>query len=125
MFDWLDKIRKEPASKRRLISFGISLFFTGIIFVVWLTVWFPGIARKTEIVKKEDSFSTPKDNFFKSASDAWQGITDQYSRLKNVLGGIDVANNLTSSVNYHSATTTDEISIIEVSTTTSSSTKSR
>lgn len=122
MFNWLEKIRQKPLSKRRLIAFGLSFLFTGILFVVWLSVWLPGINREEEIVKKVESFSTPKDSFLQNISSAWQGITEQYSQLEAVLSGINVSKNLTSSVNYQSATNTPTISIIEVKSTTSAST---
>lgn len=122
MFNWFDKIRKQPLSKRRLVAFSITLLFTGVLFLVWLSVWLPDISRKEEIAKKVESFTTPKDNFFQSVGTAWQGITEQYSRLKDALNGIDVSKNLTSNLNYQSATDTLTISVIEVSATTSTST---
>lgn len=114
MFSWLEKIKKEPSHKKRFVAFSISILFTGILFVVWLSVWLPNMNKKEEIAQKARSFESPKDSFFQNIAVAWQGITNQYSDLKDFLSGVDISKRLTGNINYQSATNTPEISIIEV-----------
>ena len=63
MFSWFDKIRKESPHKKRFIAFSISALFTGIIFVVWFSVWLPNINKKEEIAlrKPQDILKEIKD----------------------------------------------------------------
>jgi hypothetical protein len=101
MFNWLENMRKKPLSKRRLTAFSVALSFTGLLFVVWLTVWLPDFNRKQDIAVKTASFNTPKDNFFESISGVWSGISAQYGQLKSVISNAHMTANL-----QYQATTT-------------------
>lgn len=37
MFDKIDKLRKKPESYKKKVVFMISIFITGIIFLIWIS----------------------------------------------------------------------------------------
>jgi hypothetical protein len=41
MFQFLEKLRQKSDRGRKQIAFIIALFFTGLIFVVWLSIIYP------------------------------------------------------------------------------------
>lgn len=48
MFDYLEKIRALPSEERTRFAFTGAVSVTMVLFVVWLTVAIPRIARETE-----------------------------------------------------------------------------
>jgi hypothetical protein len=106
MFDFFEKMRQKPVSKRRLIAFGISLFFTGLIFVVWLSVWLPNFFYDQSVEQKNLELESPKDTLLQNIGSAWDGVMGGVSNLKESLGKAKVS----SEVEYRSPTTTEKIS---------------
>jgi hypothetical protein len=100
VFNWLEKIRQKPLSKRRIVAFGISLFVTGILFVVWLSVWLPSSFHTQDVATTNDQFNTPKDTMTQNFAAAWAGITDQFSALKDAVANM----NLSGSAQYQATT---------------------
>lgn len=67
-FEYLDKIRNLSESKRKFISFSVSLFITGLIFILWYLLWIPSDIEKTKyktenIKEEKNETSLLKDNF--------------------------------------------------------------
>ena len=106
MFEFFEKMRQKPVTKRRLIAFGIALFFTGLIFVVWLSVWLPGFFHEQSIEQKNLEIESPKDTLVQNIGSAWDGVLGGFSDLKESLGKTKVS----SEVEYKSPTTTDKTS---------------
>ncbi|MDP4103227.1 MAG: hypothetical protein Q8915_19100 [Bacillota bacterium] len=126
-------MRRQPLSKRRLVAFSITLLFVGVLFVLWLTVWLPDFNRQNEIADKNASLNTPKDNFMQNFSAAWGNVSDEFSQLKNALQSGTIKENLSGGVQYMATSTTTStsqntavepaITVIEVSSTTDSTTQ--
>jgi len=90
MFNFIEKLRQKPDKTKKKVAFLSALFLCGIIFVVWLSVIFPGFredqAKKQAVQKLEAGLSTMK---------------DQYTELRN-----SIAEVATSSLGIVTATST-------------------
>ena len=108
MFDWLEKMRRAPVSKRRVAALGISLVFTGLVFTLWYNS-LSNIFHSEDITAKNASFESPKDNFMANISTAWNGVTGQYSQLQSVLKSTDFSSVLYGNAEYQSTTSVPAI----------------
>jgi hypothetical protein len=98
MKTYIEQLRGRPDHHKRRIAFGLATFFTGLIFVVWLSVLLPqGSAvtvAKNESLKKvtaESPFSTFKNGVAQSYEALKESISDtkksvdleaEYNRMK-------------------------------------------
>jgi hypothetical protein len=55
-FSYLEKIRNSSPQKKKIFSFGLALFITGFIFIIWLKFWLP-----VDMEKIKNSGKTFKD----------------------------------------------------------------
>ncbi len=102
MFDFFENMRQKPLSRRRLVAFGLALSITGLLFVVWLSVWLPDFFYTQNVESKNNSsFESPKDNVLDSIGSAWQTMQGEFVDLKSAIGGVD----LTSQLQYTATTT--------------------
>ena len=89
LFEWLETVRKKPLHTRRFIAFGLSIFITGIIFVIWLGVWFSVYSKPVSASVSEVS---PFSGVYQNMSDMYIGVTNQIGILKNVFKDIKLEN---------------------------------
>jgi len=89
MFDWIEKIRSAPPSKRRFVAFAAALLVTGCVFVLWLAVWLPADKEKQNEVQKNSAYETPAQNFWGNFQTAWSGLSTQFGELKSSVQNID------------------------------------
>ncbi len=82
MFDFLDRMRKEPLSKRRTIAFVISLLFTSAIGTMWYVAVFPELGS-TKISSVD--FVTPQEALSANITTALDGLKDSLSSLRQVI----------------------------------------
>lgn len=87
MFDKIEKMRNESPEKKKLVAFSIALLFTGIIFVVWLSVWMPNFFRKNKDEQKKD-FNSPISNLVNDLGNSLGFIKSQADEMKNYLQNI-------------------------------------
>lgn len=89
MFELLEKLHKKPEGKRRIYATSISLGITLVIFIVWLSVIFPG-SVKEEVSDNRDnrwkeSIATPFEAFKKNTSQATAALKDQLNIIKEAI----------------------------------------
>lgn len=77
MFEKIEKMRNASPEKKKLVAFSVSLFITGIIFVIWLSVWAPEIFKNKGEVKEEKKFDTPASNLDKNIKDSFKYLKEQ------------------------------------------------
>ena len=83
MFDKIEKIRKESDEKKKMISFFIALFFTGILFVLWLSIWLPSFRSNRE--EKKESVVGPLSGVYRSFSSGFDYVREQILFLEDYL----------------------------------------
>jgi len=102
MFNFIEKLRQKPDKTKKKVAFLSALFLCGIIFVVWLSVIFPGFredqAKKQAVQKLEPS---PLVTFKATFEAGLSTMKDQYTELRN-----SIAEVATSSLGIVTATST-------------------
>ncbi len=90
-FSYLEKIRNSSPQKKKIFSFGLALFITGFIFIIWLKFWLPvdmeKIKNSGKTFKDEPSITSFFTNSFK----------DIYSQINDIK-----KTNFSSTVKYSS-----------------------
>lgn len=101
MFQTIEKLRAKPEGSKKKIAFLLAFLFSGIIFVVWLSVIFPDFKNKklkeSEIVNTGPS---PISAFSDTLSSAFLSMGEQISNIKGAVS------KLTNQEMYYSATST-------------------
>lgn len=85
MFKYIEKLRQKPDSVKKRMAFLTSFSFVGIIFIVWLSIIYPGFREQKNIndrvVASEPSpFSTFGDILSQSTS----AIGEQFSKITEI-----------------------------------------
>ena len=85
MYKYIEKLRQKSDTAKKRFAFLVSFLFVGIIFVVWLSVIYPGFREQKNINDKisaneSSPLSTFKDIFSQGSSE----IGNQFSKIKNV-----------------------------------------
>lgn len=83
MFEYIEKLRQKPEKTKKQVAFLVALTFSGLIFVVWLSVIYPdwreSERKEAKVVKLEPS---PMAGFMANLSAGIDGMKDQFSGLK-------------------------------------------
>ncbi len=104
MFHLLEKIRTQSSRPQRtFIAFSISLLFTGLVFVVWLTKeqYAPEKVSEDIPVVQNIASNTPTDTLVKNMRDMWGSLIGASQELGDTLKNVDFS----STVQYTSSTT--------------------
>lgn len=131
MRNLLEKIRKQPEDKRKVIALGITIFITGTIFIVWLSVMVPqkfeeeSVVKNTEGKTKEVQGPSPISTLKQSVARAYDDIKDTVKDIRESgesrEGVSTTTGNSTTtedSITTSGSTTTEGITTAENSTTT-------
>ena len=104
MFHLLEKIRTQSSrAQRTLLAFSLSLLFTGLVFVMWLTT-----EKNTKNLPESASVAqntvsiTPTDTLLKNAQDMWASIVGASAELTSTIKNTDFS----STVEYNTASST-------------------
>ena len=100
MFQTLETIRTLPPEKRKLIAFGISLFFTGIVFIMWLSV--KNNTSKNQVIISETNQYAESNFFIENISRMWANAYSSFGEMTATLNSI----NISPTIQYQ-ATSTD------------------
>jgi hypothetical protein len=107
LFDLLEKIRRKPEGAKKRIAFLSAFSITGLIFVLWLSVWYPawhyGQIKEQNVVSSEPS---PIQTMAETFSSTFSAVSDQIAQLKAGLSGISEE---VSNAAYYKASSTPEI----------------
>jgi hypothetical protein len=99
MFKLIEKLRAKSERTKKLFAFSIAFFFSGLIFVVWLSVIYPSFKQKQDkldyVSKLEPS---PIGTITEALGGGFSQIGEQFGRLK------DAVSSLTSAPAYYSTT---------------------
>ncbi len=113
MFDFIDSLRQKPDKVKKRTAFLFALSFAGIIFVVWLSVIYPGFKDRQLIEEKVANLEPKPASGIKAIFSAGLSqMKDQLANLKSAMSSFS------STPTYYSATTSESVSV--ESTTTSS-----
>ncbi len=89
MFEFIEKLRQKSDKTKNRIAFLTAFAFSGLIFVLWLTVFLPdftqGEKQENQALVGEPS---PLSTFFDTISEGVKVITQQFSELKQTTGEI-------------------------------------
>lgn len=101
MFQTIEKLRAKPDGSKKKIAFLLAFLFSGIIFVVWLTIIYPDFKNKNQ---KEaqivNAGPSPISAFSDTLSSAFSSMGEQISNIKGAVS------KLTNQEMYYSATST-------------------
>lgn len=103
MFHILEKLRTQSSrAQRAFIAFCISLLFTGLIFVMWLTTDknTKNLPESASVAQNSAS-NTPTDNLVKNVRDMWGSLVGASAELTSTIKNTDFS----STVDYTSSTT--------------------
>jgi hypothetical protein len=110
MFNLIEKLRRKPEKTKKLIAFSTALSFTGIIFVVWLSVVFPDF-RKSQ--QKEDTIAklepSPITTFGETIGTGFSAIGEQFSKLKESVSSM--TSSITQNSTFYSTTTNSSANV--------------
>lgn len=87
MFHLIGKIRQMPIHKRKWIAFSIAFSFCLILFLLWISVWFPKSHISFELQNKE--FVKPADSLASNIFSLWEDAEVKFSNLKNTIKNIN------------------------------------
>lgn len=122
MFEYLEKIRQKPERTKNRIAFLSAFSFSGLIFVVWLTVIYPDITfqerqKQAASVNEAGMFSSFIENF----KEGFSGIKNEANGIKDMVSSISTSTMFYQSnggankdVNIEQNTNKDGIQIIQV-----------
>jgi ABC-type glycerol-3-phosphate transport system permease component len=83
MFYYIEKVRKMPMTKRKIIAFFLTFFVTFIIAYVWFLVWFPSLKQDLGLEEKNKAL-TPTENIAENFKTAFSDIKDTLSTVKQI-----------------------------------------
>ncbi len=86
MFELLESVRKKPENTKRLIAFFISFLFCALMFVIWISVWYPQW-KDGELAKQTDTPSTlaPLSSLTQTFSSGFSQVGNEFSKLKTII----------------------------------------
>jgi len=112
VFDFLEKLRGKSDKQKKQIAFCLALLFAGLIFVVWLSVIFPGLHQnKVEEDKVANLTPSPFSVFMSQISSGISSIGSKVSEIKSSVSSFS-----TGPVQYiatSTATTTSSRAVIQ------------
>ncbi|MDQ5949014.1 MAG: hypothetical protein QG589_140 [Patescibacteria group bacterium] len=83
MIEFLDKLREKPVRVRKQIAFLFSLCIVGIIFVIWLSVWYPDMRDNARIQARVSSAEpSPLSSFMSTVSNGVGSLSDNIDSFK-------------------------------------------
>jgi len=107
MFHLLEKLRTQSSrAQRTFIAFSLSLLFTGLVFVMWLTTEkntknLPEGASQGNQVTQNAASNTPTDTLVKNARDMWASIVGASAELSSTIKNTDFS----STIEYNNSST--------------------
>lgn len=99
MWDYIERLRNEPESKRRRFVLIASILITGILLLAWLLFILSGVGYKAEFEEQGESTSSPIAIF----KDSFTAIGDMIGDFPSKMGKIE----------YKLQSTTTESEVIE------------
>jgi predicted PurR-regulated permease PerM len=88
MFDFLERLQKKPAHKRRIFAASLSLGVTAIIFAIWLSVILP-TSIHDEVANSNNGWTknivTPIGAFKRNTAQAFDALKGQLGGIKEAL----------------------------------------
>ncbi len=95
MFHLLEKLRTQSSrGQRTLLAFSLSLLFTGLVFVMWLTTNkntknLPESASGGSPTAQNNASNTPTDNLLKNVRDMWGTLVGATAELSQTIKSTD------------------------------------
>lgn len=108
MFHLLEKLRTQSSrAQRTFIAFSLSLLFTGLVFVMWLTTEknTKNLPESASVAQNTAS-NTPTDTLLKNAQDMWASIVGASAELTSTIKNTDFS----STVEYTNSSSTSSAS---------------
>lgn len=107
MFNFLEKIRRQPEGLRKRIAFLAALGFSAVILTIWVTVIFPDWHENQLLQSRAVANSpSPLSTFGASIGDGMTSLSNQLGEIKNSISSL--ATDTT-----HFIATTSEASVIQ------------
>jgi len=89
MFNFLEKLRQKPDRVKKQIAFLIALFFSGLIFVIWLSVIYPDFKRRQQRTERVSNLEpSPIETFGETFKTGASAIGEQFTQLKESIYSI-------------------------------------
>ncbi|TAL49567.1 hypothetical protein EPN83_00270 [Patescibacteria group bacterium] len=82
MFETIARWRQKPEGARRRIAFGLSAIVTALIFLVWVSVIFPG--SRTQVVTAKPAGETPIATLRSGVAQAYEALRGIFSETKSL-----------------------------------------
>ncbi|OHA17546.1 MAG: hypothetical protein A2836_03535 [Candidatus Taylorbacteria bacterium RIFCSPHIGHO2_01_FULL_45_63] len=54
IFDFIKRLQSRPEGQKRSIAFGLSLFLSSIVFVMWISLFQLNVARDNAVLAEKD-----------------------------------------------------------------------
>lgn len=91
MFNLLEKLRTQSSrAQRTFIAFSLSLLFTGLVFVMWLTTEknVKNLPESASVAQNTAS-NTPTDTLVKNIKDTWGSLMGATTELTTTIKNAD------------------------------------
>ncbi len=89
MFEFIEKLRQKSDRTKRQIAFVIALSFSGVIFIVWISVIYPDFMRgQAEAERAVSSEPSPLSTFSGTISVGFSAIGEQIGKAKESIFSI-------------------------------------
>ena len=83
MFDLIEKLRQKPENVKKRIAFLGAFFFSGVIFVIWLTIVLPNFTREQSNIEKiSKSEPSPIGTFTETFKTGMSAIVEEVSKFR-------------------------------------------
>ncbi|MEY4602523.1 MAG: hypothetical protein RL292_464 [Candidatus Parcubacteria bacterium] len=108
MFNLLEKLRTQSSrAQRTFIAFSLSLLFTGLVFVMWLTTQknTKNLPESASVAQNTAS-NTPTDTLLKNAQDMWASVVGASAELTSTIKNTDFS----STIEYSNSSSTSSTS---------------
>ena len=111
MFELLEKLRQKPDKVKKLVAVIFSLFFAGIIFVLWFSVSYQNWTNSKYQEEKVTEEPSPISTFSSTFSGAFKSIGEQFSQIRKIIpalisGPVQNVSTTSTSSNQSISTTT-------------------
>lgn len=107
MFKLIENLRTKPESTKKQVAFLVALSFSGLIFVIWLSVIYPewrkGEKKEEKVVSSEPH---PLAGFMANLSTGIGGMKEQFSEIKKSISFFDDMNAVGATSTSLNSTTT-------------------
>lgn len=89
MFDLIEKLRQKSDKSKNKIAFLTSFTFSGLIFVVWLTIIYPDL----KFIEKQKQTATASESslsgsFIENMKEGFLGLKKEINDLKSVVDNV-------------------------------------